>query len=286
MAGKFVAYRQPDQELLFDTELISYGLRKSGYLAFVANWPQKYLRSVGLDPNFGGNWNDDAVAREPIYGITLSSWSAPIAFLVGDGSPCGEIVSGSSKTLLFTGASASTKCYVFDLMSDLGPITGLKCFRDSDQKLTFNSAQPPLNVVAAVQAPQPGQPVTPGSDIRYTAYAGGYNSFPGDEGGARYPQIKSYVDVVVGSGEFAASINFTRSAACSAPQAYLSAGLYSCQEGCSGITGGVRFMFTVAACTTREFPGGAPYNYWRQIPIDRFPVALVISTNRLPFPFN
>ncbi|MFV2949245.1 hypothetical protein, partial [Pseudomonas japonica] len=186
MAGKFLSYREQDQQLLFDTEFICYGLRKSGYLKFIENWPQKYLRSSQLDPNNGANWSDYADPREPIYGITLGKWSSPIAFLVGDGSPCGEMLIGGEKTLLFVGASASTKAYVFDLMTDEGPITGLKCFRENPWQLTFNSGMPPLNIIASVEAPAPGAIVSPGWDYRYTAYTGGYNSMIGTNGGTTY----------------------------------------------------------------------------------------------------
>lgn len=285
MSGKFVAYREADQRLLFDTDLICCGLRKSGYLQFIANWPQKYLKSAQLDPNNGANWADDGSPKEPIYGISLSKWFSPLAFLVGDGSPCGEMLVGGVKTLLFVGASANTKCYVFDLMSDDGPITGLKCFRESDGQLTFNSGQPPLNIIAAVEAPGPGSLVSPGYDFRYTAYAGGYNAMIGTNGGQTYFQMKSYVDVPVAAGELAAAITFTRSAACNGSNAGAGGNEYGCQEGCGGYSGGVRFMFTVAACTTSSIVGNYPYNYWRQIPTVR-PTALVIRTAGLPFPFN
>jgi hypothetical protein len=285
MAGKFVAYRESDQELLFDTDLICYGLRKSGYLQFVANWSQKYIRSIGLDPNNGANWYDDPSPREPIYGISLSKWASPLAFLVGDGSPCGEMLVGGVKTLLFVGASANTKAYVFDLMTDDGPVTGLKCFRDSPSELTFNSGQPPLNIIASVEAPPPGPLVSPSYDFRYTAYAGGYNAIIGTNGGTTYFQMKSYANVPVAAGELAAAITFTRSAACNGSHSGSGGGEVGSQEGACGYNGGVRFMFTVAAATTETVTGGFPYDYWRGIPA-LLPRALVIRTAGLPFPFN
>ncbi|MFT0866057.1 hypothetical protein [Pseudomonas sp. CAM1A] len=285
MAGKFVAYRDVGGELIFDTELISYGLRKSGYLSFIENWSQKFLRSAQLDPNNGANWVDSAPPKEPIYGISLSKWSSPLVFLVGDGSPCGEMLVGGVKTLLFVGASASTKAYVFDLMSDDGPITGLKCFRDNPWELTFNSGQPPLNIIASIEAPAPGVLVHPSFDYRYTAYQGGYNSMIGTNGGTTYYQMKSYVDVPVQAGELAAAITFTRSAACNGSNSGAGGFEFGSQEGCGGYVGGVRFMFTVAAATTSSVVGSFPYNYWRAIP-DLRPRALVIRTAGLPFPFN
>ncbi|RYD93203.1 MAG: hypothetical protein EOP50_11485 [Sphingobacteriales bacterium] len=281
MAGKFVAYREQDQTLLFDTERICYGLKKSAFLQFIEYWPMKYLKSAQLDPNQGSNWGDGA-AIWPVYGIALNNWKSPMAFLVGDGSPCGEKLVNGVKTLLFIGASENTKCFVFDLMSDDGPITGMKCFRESDGGLSFNSAQPPLNIIASVRAPNPGPPVVSGSETRYTAYVNGYNFFanPG------YHVIKSYVDVPLGGGELAACISFTRSAGCSGDHALGGSRYYSAQEGAFGYIGGVRFMFTIAAAGTDAILGGAPYNYWNRIPLDRFPTALVVRTTGLPFPFN
>ena len=285
MAGKFVAYRDVGGELIFDTDMICYGLRKSGYLQFVENWSQKYLRSIQLDPNNGANWADSFPPKEPIYGITLTRWSAPLVFLVGDGSPCGEMLVDGVKTLLFVGASSSTKAYVFDLMTDDGPITGLKCFRESPWGLTFNSGQPPLNVIASVEAPSPGPLVSPAQDFRYTAYEGGYNVMIGNNGGTTYFQMKSYVDVPIAGGELAASITFTRSAACNGSHSGAGGVEVGSQEGCCGFNGGIRFMFTVAAATTSAITGGFPYDYWRAIP-DLRPRALVIRTAGLPFPFN
>lgn len=285
MAGKFVAYREQDQQALFDTDFICYGLRKSGYLKHIQSWPQKTLRSAQLDPNNGANWVDDPNPLERIFGISLSKWFSPIAFLVGDGSPCGEMLIGGEKTLLFVGASASTKAYVFDLMTDDGPITGLKCYRENPWELTFNSGMPPLNIIASVEAPAPGPQVAPGSDYRYTAYAGGYNLMIGSGGGATYFQMKSCVDVPVASGELAAAITFTRSAACNGSHSGSGGYEVGCQEGVCGYAGGVRFMFTVAAATTATITGGFPYNYWRAVPTV-LPRALVIRTAGLPFPFN
>lgn len=281
MTGNFVAYRENDQALLFDTERICYGLKKSGYLQLVEYWPVKSLRSAQLDPNNGANWRDGA-AIWPVYGIALNSWSSPMAFLVGDGSPCGEKLENGVKTLLFIGASENTKCFVFDLMSDEGPITGMKCFKENGGVLSFNSSQPPLNVFASVRAPDPGPQVASGSDYRYTAYSGGYNSIYR----SGYAVIKSYVDVPLGGGELAACISFTRSAACNGSYSGLGGTEYSSQEGAFGYAGGVRFMFTIAAAGTASIVGGFPYNYWRQIPVDRFPTALVVRTSGLPFPFN
>lgn len=285
MAGKFVSYREQDRQLLFDTEFICYGLRKSGYLRFIENWPQKTLRSSQLDPNNGANWVSDSSPREPIYGVSLAKWSSPIAFLVGDGSPCGEAIVNGEKTLLFVGASAATKVYVFDLMTDDGPITGMKCFRDSPWELTFNSGQPPLNIIASVEAPALGPLVAPGYDYRYTAYSGGYNLMIGTNGGTTYFQMKSCVDVPVVAGELAAAITFTRSAACNGSYSGSGGFEVGSQEGAFGYVGGIRFMFTVAAATTSSIVGSYPYNYWRAIP-ELLPRALVIRTAGLPFPFN
>lgn len=295
MAGKFEAYKS-DGTLLFDTDRISYGLVKSGYLQLIERWPQKYLASIQLDPTDGGNYRNDALPGEPIFGITIHNFRSPIVFLVGDGSPTGEVTSGSTKTLLFVGASTSTKAYVFDLMFDGGAITGMKCYRESDGVLTFNSGQPPLNIIGAISppalTPPSSSPQFPG--FRGTPYSGGYNVHPGALISSDYPQIKGFGDVVLGSGEFAACITFTRSAGVCygynmGPPAGSNSGgrnyYYGAQEGAFGIQGGVRFMFCKSAATTRvQFSNQG--SFWFDIPTDRVPQALVIKTASYPFPFN
>lgn len=292
MAGKFEAYKQ-DGTLLFDTDRICYGLVKSGYLQLIERWPQKYLRSANLDPNDGGSWANDGTAGEPIFGITVPNFKSPIVFLVGDGAQTGEVISGTSKTILFVGASASTKAYVFDLMYDAGPITGFKCFRESDGALTFNSGQPPLNVIATVAAPALSAPV-PGTQFngfRYNVYAGGSNVFPAPLVSTDYPQIKSYGTVSLGSGELAACLTFSRQAAVcyGYEQGFAGAGgqnyIYGSHEGACGGNGIVRFMFCKSAATTRTTFSNQQ-SFWYDIPTAVNPSALVIRAYSYPFPFN
>lgn len=274
MDAAFEAFKEDGTQLI-DTNLMCYGLTKSAYLTFYAYWPRYTLKSIQLDPDNGANYNQ-GTPIEPIYGITLPNWRSPIAFLVGDGSPCGEAIVNGAKTLLFVGASASTKCYVFDLMYDAPLVAGFKCWREIDGELTFNSGQPPLNILTAIQPPGNGS--GPGGDFYYTAYAGGYNSIGGIV-------MKSYVDVPIAAGEHAAFINFTRSAGCNGSASGMGGFEYDSQEGAFGYSGGVRFMFTIAAGARQMIVGSYPYNYWRQIPALK-PTALVISTSKYPFPFN
>lgn len=292
MAGKFEAYKA-DGTLLFDTDYICYGLVKSAYLQLIERWPQKYLRSAQLPPGDDSSWAEDAVPGEPMFGITVSGAMSPIVFIVGDGARCGEVVSGSSRTILYVGATASTKAYVFDLMRDSGPVTGFKCFRQADGALTFNSAQPPLNIIAAVGAP----PLNPGFDTpqfpaqRGTPYSGGSNSYPEPLLSTDYPQIKGYGFVPVASGELAACLTFSRS--CGAVYGY-NVGypgtggrnfVFGAQEGAGGAIGGVSFMFCRTAATTRTLFANQG-SFWFDIPTDRNPVALVIQATTYPFPFG
>ena len=91
MATGFQAFKEDGTQFI-DTSLMCYGLTKSAYLTFYAYWPRYTLKSIQLDPDNGANYNQGNPI-EPIYGITLPSWRSPIAFLVGDGSPCGECAS-------------------------------------------------------------------------------------------------------------------------------------------------------------------------------------------------
>lgn len=283
MPGRFVAYREQDQALLFDTEKICYGLVKSGYLQLVEWWPQKFLKSAQLDSTWGGNWADDPNPRQPIFGISLPYWRSPVVFLVGDGSQCGEKIVGGVKTILFVGASTNTKAFVFDLMYDAGPINGVKCFKENPWELTFNSGQAPLNIIMSVTPPPYGGPVT--GPEGNNAYQGGYRSVEGTNGGATYFQIKSKVDVPIGAGEFAACLAFSRSCGCIQGRNDGADGsIVGAQEGACGYSGGVRFMFTVSAATTSAIYGNS-YSAWIDMPTLR-PTALVIRTAGLKFPHN
>lgn len=280
-------------EILFDTNLICYGLVKSGWMTYLQTWSRKTLRSAQLDPNQGANWFPTNVTYSPannadnIYGFTVYNAISPIVFITGSGCLMGTSVSGSTYTFYYNCADANTRFYCFDLMADnFGGSTFLKTY-DTSGRITFNSLQPPLNILAAVQPP--GQGALDQFGRPKTTYAGGANRTRRVSSGLGQ-QSDSYIDIGLGGEEYAAYLPWSRSCG---TYDFLSGGgsgeQYSMAEGCYGYNGGITFMFGAAAATTSARPTvagwSAPISYFN-LPLDRFPVALVIRTSDLIFPYN
>lgn len=281
-------------EILFDTALISYGLVKSGNMVFQTYWTRKHLRSAQLDPNDGANWTTSVSTSDPqadpLHGFTVSNAVSPIVFIVGSGCLQGTARTGNTLTFYYANASTNTKFYCFDLMQDNIPGRPyLKTYTEAGV-ITFNSLQPPLNVIAAIQAPGPGSLDQYG---RYsTVYAGGTNSVRSVAGASSRARVDSKIDIAIGAGvEYAAYLPWSRSCTVwdllSDPTYTL--WLYAGAEGAYGRTGGISFLMGAAAATTESNPSnqgvtlGATYT---SLPTDRYPVALVIRTENLPFPYN
>ncbi|MNE79212.1 hypothetical protein D3C80_1756770 [compost metagenome] len=104
------------------------------------------------------------------------------------------------------------------------------------------------------------------------------------------------VFIAVGSGEFAASTTFSRSFGQGSMDNMSSPGtsgspfpargaMQAHMDGAYGATGGIYFMACDAARTTMLYSTTAAGSYF-DIPTDRYPQALVIKTDDLPFPFN
>lgn len=281
----FQAFKE-DGSLLFDIDRISYGLLKSGYLNLVDRWGRYYIRSVNLPPADESSWTYRSLL-DPICGITVSDSVSPIVFLVGDGKPCGETVSGNTRTLYFQGCTPNTKAFVFDLMRDVGERTGMECY-DAAGRVSFTTGMPPLNIIATVDPPPINPPASSNTDIRMTPYSGGANETSGRAWSAEdYAQPKGAVFVPVASGELAASLTFSRSCGLNEGRDLTPAGFYrlGASEGCGGSNGGVRFFFSPAVATTStEFASQS--TTWFDIPTDRQPQALVIRATDYPFPFR
>ncbi|MFK3971199.1 hypothetical protein ACI2KS_10780 [Pseudomonas sp. NPDC087358] len=277
-------------ELLFDTARICHGLVKSGHMTYIETWPRQYLRSANLDPNHGGNWNPSFREGDAMYGFTLDAAVSPIVFIVGKGCLNGTRRSGSSITFLYTGGDAGTRYYCFDLMADNipgGPY--LKTYTDTGV-ITFNSLQPPLNIVAAVRAPP-----APDND-RYgrkvVTYLGGRHEKIRYQTATVDTQLHCVVDIGLGNGNFAACLPWARTASLIETATVGAGGLvsqYSVSEGVYGRAGGISFMFAPAGASPEAFPGGTAYSIpasYQNLPADRLPEALVISTSHLPFPYR
>jgi hypothetical protein len=284
MAGLIV--RKQDGNVLLDTNYITHGLVKSGYLQADEGWSRYVIKGINVDPNLGTSWNPTSVL-ELMFSITVPNAQSPICFIVGPGYLQGSTRIGSSVKFIFAGASASTKAYVFDLMGDniAGSPPWLKC-RNQQGAVTFNSLQVPLNIAGNPQAPGPG-PLDRFS--RYTtAYNGGVWNVVQDANASRLAIRTNTVDIAFSAGvEYAASITFTR--ACRGYWTNVNGGQFDVgmSEGAYGRVGGITWIFGPAGGTTQGAGGSytaepSAYN----LPTDRYPTALVITTGNLPFPFN
>lgn len=280
--------------ILFDTNLISYGLIKSGYMSFLQSWTRKFLKSAQLDPNQGDNWTTttavgDAVTGDQIYGFTVYNSTSPIVFITGSGCLVGSAVSGNAITFYYTNADTNTRYYCFDLMANnIGGSPYLKTY-DANGRITFNSLQVPLNIIAAVQAPTQGETDQYG---RYkTVYTGGYNLKRANGQGAMGAKWESRVTIPLAGEEYAAYLPWSRSVGISD----LTSGnafphtQYSGSEGVYGYNGGIEFIMGATGGTTQAYPSvqnqAVPGSFFN-LPTDRYPVALVIRTSSYPVPYN
>lgn len=286
--------RKKNGDLLFDTSLICYGLIKSGYMTYQQSWTRRTLRSAQLDPNDGASWTPSTVTAstnlaDSLYGFTVNNSLSPIVFIVGTGCLVGSSRSGSSLTFFYTNADTNTKFYCFDLMQDNIPGSPyMKTWTDGGV-ITFNSLQPPLNVVAAVQAPGPGPTDVYGR--LYSTYTGGYNVHRQSSGPSQnVTKVDSRVDIALSPGiEYAAYLPWSRS--CGIADMYSGNAfpftMYNGSEGAYGRVGGISFMFGATAGTTQTYPSTAGWmSSFFNLPTDRYPIALVIQTATLPFPYG
>lgn len=293
MSKAKLVVKKADGTLLYDTGNISYGLVKSGYLSYNSNWRRWSLRAINLDPNLASSWRESGVPGDDQYSFTIDSPQAPIVFLVGRGTATGVTVSGSTKTYLYAGASTATKYYCFDLMrNDSLPAPWLKTRSEDSGQITFNSNQNPMNVVASIRAPDPGPLDQFGRPV--FTYMGGRNERIAFFSRAGSAIAHSLVDVNLDAGtEYAAFLPWNRSCGIIDASPSSDGGgapmVYGMTEGAFGRIGGISFFFAPPGRTTEDYwptsNTGTGYSYIN-LPINRFPSALVIKTAGLPFPFN
>lgn len=278
--------RKEDGSLLFDTDKISYGLIKSGNLVSAGNWSRYVCTSNACrqDPGWGGNWTPQNFGDQ-VFSFSVTGARSPIVFITGGGCLAGTKVEGNVKTFYYSGtASVNTKFYCFDLMREGGSGPALRTYRD-DSTLTFNSRQIPLDVFQTVRAPDRGDEYN--FNIRgfyVTTYQGGYKWQGGNF-------VTSSVDIPIpGGGDVAACLPWSRACA-----AEINNGPYyrmALTEGAFGGSGKITFQFAIASETTfgEVQPSSSPANpgvpFFANIPTDRYPTALVIKTEGLPFPFE
>lgn len=296
--------RKQNGEILFDTSKITYGLMKSGYMSVIENWTRRAFKGGNVDPNNGKNWTASTVTQslrfsDVIYGFTVINAVSPIVFIVGSGCLQGTKLSGGAMTFLYTNASVNTKFYCFDLMRDIFPGGGYLKAKGADSVMSFNSLQPPLNIIRAIQAPPP-------IGTQATGYPIPFSSRPYENAILKVEQrnispvflsniltAKVTINIKVGI-EYAACLPWSRGCQIwthGSDEEVWPAYRYGGSEGCGGGLGGIQFMFGPAGGTPEENPmvGGPgvamPPNF-SQVATDRLPTALVIETANLPFPFN
>ena len=281
-------------ELLFDTSKICYGLVKSGNFTYISNWGRRALKSAQLDKNDGASWTatNEIVAGDNsldvMHGFTLTNFKSPIVFLVGPGCNVGTKVSGTTMTFYYINASPSTRFYCFDLMDDGiagGPY--LKTYNSSGV-ITFNSLQPPLNIVATLTPPAP--PGTSGF-----AYAGGTNQMLQTQGTSAsgriiYPRAQCVYTYSLTAGvEYAAHLPWARGCGLiiGTDLSPIAMASYSgCSEGVYGGVGSVTFQMGTTGGSVYDTQINAVNGYiWSGVPALR-PTALIITTANLPFPFR
>jgi len=280
--------KKEDGTLLFDTNNITYGLVKSGYLAYSSSWTRRTLKSAQLDPNDGANWTASTSVNDParydqMWSFTVTNAKSPIVFIVGSGTLNGSVTSGTSITFHYSNASTSTKFYCFDLMADnIAGSPYLKTY-NSAGLLTFNSLQTPLNIVGAYTPPAPTAP---------SGAWGVQNAYNGGVSVSRYAGVDAWTikmdcrfDVALTAGvEYAAYLPWSRGCGYNDFQGPTPC-MYAVLEGAYGRVGGISFMFGASGGSTLT-QGTAPRPVgWYNVPT-LLPTALIITTANLPFPFG
>lgn len=277
-----------DSTLLFDVDLIQYGLIKSGYLTQTEWWYWWKLRSAQLNPNDESSWQREDIGHSPIWTISVDNAVAPVCFVAGDNSSLGTTKSGTTTTFYFASVRNNPKVYIFDLMKSLGGRTGLQIF-DSNGVLTFTTDMPALNIINTVTAPPPSTGTVWNGNTYYgNVYGAGstnenviwYVNQSREQGWRDWYQTYSPVQSKNGATEVAVRLTFSRGFA------YMDDAVGSCSalDGCSGGTS-PRFMAVMSATSLNNFNSYATKS-WIDIPKDRYPEMQMIDTSHYPFPFR
>ena len=283
MSGLIV--RKEDGSLLFDTNLITHGLVKSGYLQPDEIWYRYYLNGINVDPNLRSSWTQGTSGGDQMFSITVQNAVNPICFIVGKGTLQGTARSGNTVKFYYAAASTNTKIYVFDLMNDTAPGNPpwLKA-RRSDGSISFNSMQVPLNIAYAIGAPAPSELDRFGHRQPYDGCRWDFIRADGTNSSMVWDAV---ADIPLEANvEFAAFINFTRG--CSGWFTENALRLIGMSEGAYGRVGGISYMFSMAGETTdqRANTNTIPGCSVAGLGTDLYPTALVVRTANLPFPYN
>lgn len=268
--------RNISNQIVVDSAYITMGLVKSGNMVYIETrqrYYQQYKNSPTMYP-FG--------RFDEVYGLTVRA-SAPIVFIHGRGVCIGSVENSGVITYYYAGASTNTQYWVFDKMSNRGAGAKLRV-RATDGTVTFDSSQPPLNILTSVTPPLP-EKYSPKYGGNGSGYVGGSTYTEGPSNGKRVYGQLTVASIV---GKLAVHCPWSRAATHTDPQVI--SGSTSAYEGCYGGYSSVTFCF----CTE----SGAYYNPWVDlsldapapkfygIPIDRVPSSTVIEVSNLPFPYD
>lgn len=296
----FVAYKE-DGSKLFETQYISYGLIRSGYMQYIKSLPTYILRSAQLDPTDESNYRETPDV-DPVYGFSVAGAVAPLVFIEGTGKYVGASYDNGVTTFMYMYASANTKFFYFDTMRNFPIGAGIKTFRDTPgNELSFNSAMVPLDIDHSVFFPPVPPQVHPSLPrFVYVPFEGGSLSWTRPVEGGSY---NAYITVKrfwpLGPYRYAAMPTFSRAFgngrmdSMDIPMdpnvsqrgtSFIASGASS--DGAYGMEGGIMFL-AIDAFRRSYIPVNnfGPMSYW-DVPRDRLPQVLVIRSDILPFPYS
>ncbi|BBP76533.1 hypothetical protein PHLH7_26370 [Pseudomonas sp. Ost2] len=286
MSSPKLVVSKEDGSILFDTRYIAYGLKKSGYLQYLQSWSRRTFKGGNVDPAWGGNWNESVVTgpnatSDNVYGFTLVGAKSPIVFIVGPGCRVGSTRNpDGSITFYYCGVTTAVKYYCFDLMSDDipgGPY--LKTYLENGD-ISFNSLQPPLNVVQSIMAPPPYLSLESGTPA---PYLGGGKSFTESPRSAYF----YYTFSLTAGVEYAVHLPWSRGGGLIMGTEAPGPGFgHSTIEGAYGGIGTATFMFGPAAGGQASQSRSVSQTTWLNTASAPRPSALVVNTAGLPFPYN
>lgn len=270
--------RKDSGDIVLDSDYVSIGLVKSGYLAAAGSltrWRRTAINNPEMIP-YPGN-------TDPIWSFTVKAVS-PMVFIAGRAIFQYSVRSGDNVTFYYAMASTSVKYYVYDVMADRGPGAKLK-LRNESGAITFDSHQIPLDVKGTASPPAPSH-----YNSTYLGYGVPYSggSMSSSSSG-NFTSAWCTYSVYIGIGNYAISLPWNRAASHTDSTTW--ARSIGASEGAYGNGLYCTFIFgTDAGASMNEFfqgsaMGAGPPAFFI-VPVNRYPVATAIDITNLPFPFD
>ncbi|MDH1234497.1 hypothetical protein [Stutzerimonas stutzeri] len=256
---------------LVDSDYVTFGLIKSGYMTYLTSVEQKRREFINNNTYYPTGIFDS------IYGFTVTA-EAPIVFVAGRAVLQQIVRTGNSFTYWYAHASASVRYYVFDLMRDRDPGPAKLRLWDDAGVCTLDTGMPFMDINGSAVAPPPSTFSGVGR-----GYVGATTTVLGEYGWGR-----SVMDTISfpATGDCAVSNQWSR-AMFHATQDGTQR--ISAKEGAYGAGGRLVFaMATEAGCLIDPFfnpPHIVEYGFF-DIPTARLPSASYIDASTLPLPFG